>query len=397
MMAESASWPDSIRRVAGTTWTAPWLATAPDALDAPLLVPAGGTRENPGAHVPGLVVPPRATTIRDVARLVGEDTDMEVMDVETQMPSKAWTLGAWADYFESDDRAATLNVISLEVSGTPMAAQVVPPDMVRAHDWVERDWPPALRRTDTPGAAAAWPKVQRYVLMGVAGAFTDFHVDFAATGVFYHLVWGAKTFLFAPPTPSNLHAYQVWSTSAQQASEWLGHALDGVMRVTMRPGETMLIPPGWIHAVHTPADSLVVGGNFLIDTHAAMHFRLEALEQATRVPRKFRFPHFVRLAWYVAHGWAARLAGGAELPPRVREGLTHLCHRLDAEAAKLEAPASKARQAALDAVPRDAVSDPHALLAQLREHLYGLPRDLKRAGALDAQASPARSKRRAPS
>ena len=28
-------------------------------------------------------------------------------------------------------------------------------------------------------------------------------------------------------------------------------------------GDTFMIPTGWIHAVYTPADSLVFGGNFL--------------------------------------------------------------------------------------------------------------------------------------
>ena len=31
----------------------------------------------------------------------------------------------------------------------------------------------------------------------------------------------------------------------------------------MDQGETLLIPTGWIHAVLTPIDSMVVGGNFL--------------------------------------------------------------------------------------------------------------------------------------
>ena len=32
-------------------------------------------------------------------------------------------------------------------------------------------------------------------------------------------------------------------------------------------GQTLLIPPGWVHAVYTPEDSLVFGGNFLHGFH----------------------------------------------------------------------------------------------------------------------------------
>lgn len=35
------------------------------------------------------------------------------------------------------------------------------------------------------------------------------------------------------------------------------------MRYELHAGDTLLIPSGWPHAVVTPEDSLVIGGNFL--------------------------------------------------------------------------------------------------------------------------------------
>jgi F-box/leucine-rich repeat protein 10/11 len=47
--------------------------------------------------------------------------------------------------------------------------------------------------------------------------------------------------------------------------------------VELRAGETLLIPSGWVHAVLTPQDSVVVGGNFL---HAfAMKEQADIMEQ----------------------------------------------------------------------------------------------------------------------
>lgn len=370
-------WPTAVRRVSGDTWTQAWMASSPDALTSPVLVPACDDTENPGSHIPGLRIPPRHTTIRDVARLVGPATHVEVIDVKTQRSSRAWTLSEWADYFETPPakRDKLLNVISLEITGTPMQALVEAPSMVRESDWFERDWP--LHRRPPAEDSAKWPKVQRYVLMGVQGAFTDFHIDFAATYVYYHVVWGHKVFLFAPPTAANLAAYKAWTSSAQQESEWLGHALRDVTRADICTGETMLIPAGWIHAVHTPCDTLVIGGNFLADYDVAMHFRLEALEIATRVPRKFRFPHLLRLAWYVAAGWHRRLAvqPAPELAPRVAQGIAQLCKRLDVEVEKMATldATSKVYQAAYEAVPREAVPDPAALLQRLRTQLAKHP------------------------
>ena len=34
-------------------------------------------------------------------------------------------------------------------------------------------------------------------------------------------------------------------------------------KIILDPGNSLLIPSGWIHAVYTPEDSLVFGGNFL--------------------------------------------------------------------------------------------------------------------------------------
>ena len=37
-----------------------------------------------------------------------------------------------------------------------------------------------------------YPKVQKYCLMSVKGCYTDFHVDFGGTSVWYHILKGAK-------------------------------------------------------------------------------------------------------------------------------------------------------------------------------------------------------------
>jgi hypothetical protein len=58
-------------------------------------------------------------------------------------------------------------VISLEISGTKLADQVLPPRLVRELDWVEKFWPNTKR-----GKGNVYPKVQLYCLMGVATAWT---------------------------------------------------------------------------------------------------------------------------------------------------------------------------------------------------------------------------------
>lgn len=59
------------------------------------------------------------------------------------------------------------NVISLEISGTKLGEQVLPPRLVRDIDWVEKFWPDNRKGNSHP-----YPKVQLYCLMGVGGAWT---------------------------------------------------------------------------------------------------------------------------------------------------------------------------------------------------------------------------------
>ena len=57
-------------------------------------------------------------------------------------------------------------------------------------------------------------------------------------------------------------------------------------------GNTLFIPSGWIHAVFTPKDTLVFGGNFLHSMGAAMQLRVHDIEMATKVPQKYLFPRY---------------------------------------------------------------------------------------------------------
>ena len=72
--------------------------------------------------------------------LAGPETPVEVVDVANQSSSKLvpgtnlpWTLGAWASYYDTpaDKKPGTFNIISYEITGTPLAKMVKPPRIVR--------------------------------------------------------------------------------------------------------------------------------------------------------------------------------------------------------------------------------------------------------------------------
>eukprot|EP01048_Picozoa_sp_COSAG05_P002262 COSAG05_NODE_88_length_20344_cov_12.094690_8_plen_823_part_00 len=153
----------------------------------------------------------------------------------------------------------------------------------------------------------AYPKVQVYVLMGTAGSYTDFHIDFGGTSVWYHIVQGEKIFYVLPPTKPNLRRFEEWGTSPAQSATFFPDIAPGpCMRVHLKAGDTFLIPPGWIHGVFTPVDSVVFGGNFLHGLDMGMQLEIYALEKRMGVAQRQQFPFFEEMNWRAAHVYVLR-------------------------------------------------------------------------------------------
>lgn len=250
------------------------------------------TVEDDGQDKLDMVIP-KGLTVRRVADLYGANEPVPVIDVKAQEgEGKKWTMGKWADYYEQQGEKPVRNVISLEVSRSRLGKLIRRPKGVRDMDLQDAVW----REDDK----AAPPPVQFYCLMSVADCFTDFHIDFGGSSVYYHIVKGRKVFFFIPPTKQNLKKYEDWCLSPNQGHDWLGKQVKECYRVDLYPGDTMLIPSGWIHAVWTPEDSLVIGGNFLTRIHYGMQIKVLEIEKNTKVALQFRYPFFQKIMWLTA-------------------------------------------------------------------------------------------------
>ncbi|KAI9376493.1 hypothetical protein BJX61DRAFT_322434 [Aspergillus egyptiacus] len=241
------------------------------------------------------MVIPQGLTVRAVSELYGPDERVEVIDVKSQHgEDKRWTMQKWADYYESTGSKVVRNVISLEVSQSKLGRLIRRPKIVRDLDLQDAVWPKELQ------AIGDYPKVQFYCLMSVADCYTDFHIDFGGSSVYYHILKGKKTFFFIPPKDKHLKKYEEWCNSPAQDYTFLGDQTKECYRVDLSEGDTMLIPSGWIHAVWTPENSLVIGGNFLTRLNYGMQIKIAKIEKETKVPMKFRYPFFQKIQWYTA-------------------------------------------------------------------------------------------------
>jgi len=177
---------------------------------------------------------------------------------------------------------SALNLISLEFSNTALMNRVKAPTFVTENDWITTTWP--RERMNNP---KYHPQVRHYCLASQPNSYTDFHADFGGSSVWYHVVSGLKTFYLIPPTLENLAIYEDWLCDPLKTSTFLGDLISS-SKLTLNAGETLFIPSGWIHAVHTPVDSLVFGGNFMHGWGTEMQIRINNIEERAKVQTEFR-------------------------------------------------------------------------------------------------------------
>uniref|UniRef100_A0A3P9IQI6 PHD finger protein 8 n=1 Tax=Oryzias latipes TaxID=8090 RepID=A0A3P9IQI6_ORYLA len=237
----------------------------------------------------GMTLPPASFSVTDIEHHIGPDKEIDVIDVCRQCDLKM-RLGDFVEYYNSPNRDRVLNVISLEFSETRLSNLVETPKIVRKLSWVENLWPEE--------SVFERPNVQKYCLMGVKDSYTDFHIDFGGTSVWYHVLRGEKIFYLISPTPANLALFEQWNSSSNQNEMFFGDQVDMCYKCSVKQGNTLFIPTGWIHAVLTPVDCLAFGGNFLHSLNIDMQIRAYEIEKRLSTAELFKFPNFETVCWY---------------------------------------------------------------------------------------------------
>lgn len=72
-----------------------------------------------------------------------------------------------------------------------------------------------------------------------------------------------------------------------------------IFAIQLYAGNTFFIPTGWIHAVYTPSDSLVFGGNFLHPFGIEKQLKIAQVEDSTKVSAFFQFTIYIRYIYFL--------------------------------------------------------------------------------------------------
>jgi len=221
---------------------------------------------------------PSDLTMEKIVDLLGRDRLLSVIDSDAQ-EDEAMALGDLAHEFIQ--RTKIVNVLSLEISNTKLGRLINVPDIVEQLDLASR-----FRPKDTAGTL-------KYLILSMAGSFTNFHVDFGGSSVYYHVVIGSKVFYLVRPSKQTLSLFEATETIHGLPRASFADAIDIEDRffVRLRAGETLFLPSGWIHAVATPEDSIVIGGNFLHE-YGEWQAYVAHMETRLNYPETQRFPGF---------------------------------------------------------------------------------------------------------
>uniref|UniRef100_A0A914C5T2 JmjC domain-containing protein n=1 Tax=Acrobeloides nanus TaxID=290746 RepID=A0A914C5T2_9BILA len=271
----------------------------------------------------GLKLPDSDFDVDQCVEMIGKDYVIDTIDVYKQH-SYNMSLGRFRDKFKvaPEFRERLYNILSLEFTETKLNDLVSPPELVKKLSWVYRFWPDMpLGNNGTSahlisllGISPSYeissehihskPKVSMFCLMGMQDSFTDFHIDFGGSSVWYHVFSGKKVFYVVEPTELNLDLFHNYQSNPKGTETFFGDVVkeagSSIYKISVEEGETVFIPSGWIHAVWTPEDSMVFGGNFIHDLNVEMQLKIYEFEEANNIDVKFMFPSFELTNWYAA-------------------------------------------------------------------------------------------------
>ncbi|KAJ1374565.1 hypothetical protein KIN20_037273 [Parelaphostrongylus tenuis] len=267
--------------------------------------------------------------LHSIVELFGRDYKVDTIDVYRQV-THSMSIGAFYDKITAKERPRLYNILSLEFSQNEVMRKLVsPPILVLELSFVHKLWPdrndlinwdPELDYLPSSMKVRHIvevleehrrnkPEVALFCLCGMAGSYTDFHIDFGGSSVWYHIYQGRKIFYIVEPTAVYLDLFEKYQRSESKTEVFFGDLLPpgALRRVVIEEGQTLMVPSGWIHAVYTPVDSLVFGGNFLHALNTRMQLKVYEMEQRLKkeigTEDRFLFPNFELVHWYAARSF----------------------------------------------------------------------------------------------
>eukprot|EP01083_Nonionella_stella_P317969 1160091_1 len=296
---------------------------------------------------------PSGCSYLDLLVNIGGSTEIRVMDNITNCAisedMKLYQYLYLLSGTKPEEREYSMNLISLEISGSILDRYIVRPRFIQNMDWIspkrhcwfksnkfrkyffsttnnlrgivdnvenknlfyiedgiktmggeeeeeEVDELEALKHSilSSKVTHSGFPEIQKYVLICSANSFTEWHTDFNGSCVWYYVVRGIKYFyIMTPTTPGILEEYRKWRE--QSEIRWFPeYAKCSAQLVIVAANELLVLPSGTIHCVYTPVDCVAFSGNWLCDDNIQKQLRIEHLHHEIHSPAHVPCCHYFR-------------------------------------------------------------------------------------------------------
>jgi [histone H3]-dimethyl-L-lysine9 demethylase len=133
--------------------------------------------------------------------IIGGSYLLDVIDVERQ-ETVPMSIGELNEYFKTTPRTKTYNLISFEISKTKLTEEITAPEIVHQLSWVSNGvWPceqsdKGIQEQSNSNNYIIKPEVQKYCLISARNSYTDFHIDFGGSSVWYHTLKVSRLIYF---------------------------------------------------------------------------------------------------------------------------------------------------------------------------------------------------------
>ncbi|WVR00483.1 hypothetical protein IAU59_007626 [Kwoniella sp. CBS 9459] len=244
----------------------------------------------------------RAPTLEELlTALAREQADVvSLLQDDPTRISWAQSIRGWSSTNEMrENPRAVLEFEAMAASELSLAGQIDPPSFVIYRDWYTR----YTKRSHT----------LRYIQFAEAGFFSLFHIDYLGTSQYFHILKGAKHMSMLKPTPENIaNNFGNHVRDGTKTFDWVMKECVHFARIV--EGQTLIMPGGWIHAVYTPVNSVVISGNFLHDNSLPEQIQCWRMNAKDKDGNR-QMATVVCLASSAGRDLADRVKSGKDTPP----------------------------------------------------------------------------------
>uniref|UniRef100_A0A0K0EX85 JmjC domain-containing protein n=1 Tax=Strongyloides venezuelensis TaxID=75913 RepID=A0A0K0EX85_STRVS len=238
--------------------------------------------------------------------------------VDNKDGSKSMTLESLLEEFSKDSsrRKHIYNCVNIDFTFMNLGKIFKPIDFVIKNDIVINNWPDIykiaqLYHVNKCGEVdnLIVPLTHQVCSISGKGSFTDFHIDFSGASVWVMLLKGKKIWWLIPPTPYNVRLYEQHLKDHSSCRQNIIELAEQCCRITLTEGQSLLVPSGWMHAVLTLEDSLMIGCSFLTLYGMDVSFKIVESENRQRMIDDYKYPYYYQIIWYLINNFVEKIYG----------------------------------------------------------------------------------------